>query len=373
MVMLTVNAGSSSIRLTAFEHEPGRLERVAADRVAFDQRDPRERLQWFMERHGIPRFTSVVHRVVHGGANLIEPQRVNRHVEAEIERSSEIAPLHNRRALRWIHACEDVMGTEVPQVVVFDTAFFASLPAVAATYALPRELNERHGLRRYGFHGIAHQAMWRRWRALHPAARTARVITLQLGAGCSMTAIRDGVAVDTSMGFSPVEGLVMATRSGDVDPGLLPFLQRVEALSLSQLELLLNQGSGLLGLSGVSGDMQQLLALDTEEARLAVDVYCYRARKYLGAYLAVLGGADAIVFGGGVGENTPLVRARILAGAEWCGLRLDTERNEGTVGHEGRITADDSAIEAWVLPVDEATVMAEEGLRVVTGLREEHR
>lgn len=200
----------------------------------------------------------------------------------------------------------------MPQVAVFDTAFYAGLPQVAATYALPRSLCAEYGLRRFGFHGLAHDALWRRWRELSGAQQSnSRVISLQLGAGCSITAMRNGKPLDTSMGFSPLEGLVMATRCGDVDPGLIVFLQRAKGLESAALERLLNRESGLLGVSGLSDDMRALLEAHSETARRAVDLYCYRARKYIGAYLMVLEGADAILFGGGVGENAPEVRARI--------------------------------------------------------------
>jgi acetate kinase len=190
------------------------------------------------------------------------------------------------------------------------------------------------------------------------------VISLQLGAGCSITAIREGQAVDTSMGFSPLEGLVMATRSGDVDPGLLLFLQRAEGLTPDRMERLLNEESGLLGLSGVSGDMRALLEADDAEARLAVDVYCYRARKYIGAYLAALGGADAILFGGGVGEQAPDVRAQILAGLEGLGIVLDADANRAAIGAERCISHPGSAAGVWVIPVDEAVILAQAALAV---------
>jgi len=192
-----------------------------------------------------------------------------------------------------------------------------------------------------------------------------RVISFQLGAGCSVTAIDHGRPLDTSMGFSPLEGLVMATRGGDLDPGLVTFLQRVEGLNAADMEQLLNERSGLLGVSGTSADLRTLLAADDPRARLAIDLYCYRARKYLGAYLAVLGGADAVLFGGGVGEHAAVVRAGILAGFAWAGLRLDAVANTATVGREGRISKTDSRIEAWVIPVDEARVLATEALAAV--------
>jgi acetate kinase len=309
----------------------------------------------------------VAHRVVHGGAHLTSTRRIDAEVEAEIERLAPLAPLHNPVALAWIGVCREVLGTDVSQVAVFDTAFYAKLPEVAATYALPRELGAKHRLRRYGFHGLAHQALWLRWRELRPDLPDGgRVISFQLGAGCSVTAIAHGQPLDTSMGFSPLEGLVMATRSGDVDPGLVTHLQRVERLSASDAERLLNERSGLLGVSGVSGDMRKLVGSDDPRARLALQLYCYRARKYLGAYLMVLGGADAILFGGGVGEHAATVRAGILEGLDWAGIRLDAAANAANTGREGRISDTGSRTEAWVIPVDEARLLAREAFAATT-------
>ena len=260
--VLTVNAGSSSVRFAAFAPEGESLSRRASGHFPGEWTDPAAMLRAFLKGHGIGAVAAVAHRIVHGGARLTAPCRIDAAVEAEIERLVPLAPLHNPRALEWIRACRALLGAETTQVAVFDTAFYGSLPEVAATYALPRALCAHHGVRRYGFHGIAHQAMWRRWCELAPDLATGgRVISLQLGAGCSITAVRDGQVVDTSMGFSPLEGLVMATRPGDVDPGLLLFLQRAERLTPERMERLLNEEAGLLGLSGASGDMGALLRL----------------------------------------------------------------------------------------------------------------
>ncbi|MEK6662707.1 MAG: acetate/propionate family kinase [Pseudomonadota bacterium] len=366
MVVLTVNAGSSSLKLAAFTSDAKGLHVCGEAHYEADATDPIERLKAFMEKHAVAQPQLVAHRVVHGGARLTSSRRIDAAVEAEIERIAPLAPLHNPLALTWIRSCRSLLGVDVPQVAVFDTAFYAQLPAVATTYALPQELSARHGLRRYGFHGLAHQAMCRRWQALRPdVAGGGRVISFQLGAGCSVTASERGIARDTSMGFSPLEGLVMATRSGDVDPGLVTFLQRMEGLSAEETAQLLNHQSGLLGVSGLSADMRKLLATDDPRARLAVALYCYRARKYLGAYLAVLGGADAILFGGGVGENAAAVRGGILEGLEWAGIHLDTAVNLATTGREGRISTADSRIQAWVIPVDEAHILAQEAITVM--------
>ena len=368
MTVLTINTGSSSVRLAAFAPGEAELRACGAERHDLGTGAPAELLAAFVKRHLPARPQLVAHRVVHGGARLTSACRIDAGVEAEIGRVAPLAPLHNPVALAWVGACREVLGADMPQVAVFDTAFYAQLPEVAATYALPHELSARHEVRRYGFHGLAHQALWSRWRALRPdVADGGRVISFQLGAGCSATAIDRGRPLDTSMGFSPLEGLVMATRCGDLDPGVVTFLQRAESLSAADMERLLNESSGLRGVSGISGDMRTLLAADDPRARLAVQLYCYRARKYLGAYLAVLGGADAILFGGGVGENAAAVRAAILEGMDWAGIRLDDAANSAIVsGREGRISAADSRIEAWVIPVDESQILAQEALAVMT-------
>jgi acetate kinase len=246
--------------------------------------------------------------VVHGGTRLTASCWLDRDAEREIERLAPLAPLHNPHALAWIAACRAQFGRAVPQAAMFDTAFFASLPRFASTYALPAALTGHGELRRFGFHGLAHQSMLAAW-----GQGQGRLITVQLGSGCSIAAIRDSQAVDTSMGFTPLEGLVMSTRSGDVDPGLLLHLQVAGGHSAERLAEVLSHQSGLLGLSSRSSDMRALLAADDPASALAIEIYCYRVRKYIGAYLAALNGADAILFGGGVGENAPAIRERILS------------------------------------------------------------
>lgn len=364
MRVLTVNAGSSSVRLGLWRAHDGAVTPELAETLARDGAAPDERLLRFLDRAGGPAIDVVAHRFVHGGPNLTRSCELDARVEKELRRVSPLAPLHNPPALAWVAACW-THARRARQVAVLDTAFFADLPEAAATYALPRELLRRFELRRYGFHGLAHQAMWRALRACAPE-RAGRVITLQLGSGASAAAIRDGRAVETSMGFTPLEGLVMATRAGDVDPGLLLHLMR-QGLSADELEEILSRRSGLLGLGG-SGDMRALLASDAPEARAAVDVYLHRARKYLGAYLAVLGGADAVVLGGGVGEHAPAIRAGLLGGLEPLGLTLDPVRNDAA-RPPARISADGSSVEAWVIAPDEARLLAEEAVAVVQGNR----
>jgi acetate kinase len=362
--ILTVNTGSSSVRLAAFEHAAGRMTRVAGQHL--DGADePAATLRGFVQKHDIARPDVIAHRVVHGGARFTATCRIDAEVESEIERLAPYAPLHNPRALAWIRACRETFGPGTPQAAVFDTMFYAALPPVARDYAIDAQLAGRHGLRRYGFHGLAHQAMWRRWRELAPRAG-GRVISLQLGAGCSATAVMNGAPQDTSMGFSPLEGLVMATRCGDLDPGLVTYLQRAEGLDPQATEDLLNRQCGLLGVSG-SSDMRALLDSTEPRARLAVNLYCYRIRKYIGAYVAVLGGVDAILFGGGVGEHAARVRAQVLEGMDWAGIRLDPQANDAAAGTENCISRSDSRVAVWVLPVDEAGVLAREAVAVMAG------
>jgi acetate kinase len=367
MNLLTLNTGSSSVRLAVFGRgADGALMPLASGHFALARHEPQDVLRRFLDEHALRAMDVAAHRVVHGGARLQGPCVIDPGIEAEIERLIPLAPLHNPVALAWIRAARAVLGAGVPQVAVFDTAFYAVLPEVARTYAIPRALAAKHGLRRFGFHGLAHEAMWRRWRELRPEVPDGgRVISLQLGAGCSMTAIRAGRPLDTSMGFSPTEGLMMATRSGDVDPGLITYLQQHEGLTPAAIEELLNRESGLLGVAG-EADMRALLARDDADAKLAFEMYCRRARKYLGAYLALLGGADAVLFGGGVGENAPAIRERILAGMEWAGIALDAQRNAAAAGTEARITGPNSHTQAWVIPVDEAAILAQAAAEVIS-------
>jgi acetate kinase len=317
------------------------------------------------------RIDAVGHRVVHGGDRFVEPTLIDDTVIKAIEELCELAPLHNPAALDGIRAAREALGPDVPMVAVFDTAFHSTLPDYAYTYALPYDLAQKHKVRRYGFHGTAHQYMleqYARVKGIDPAQAT--LITLQLGNGCSAAAIRGGRSVDTSMGFTPLEGLVMGTRSGDLDPSVVSYLAEKESVGAGEVESWLNKRSGLLGISGSASDMRSLLEAEAkgdERARLAVEVFCYRARKYIGAYLAALGSADAVVFGGGIGENAPAVRERILGGLEGLGLRLDKARNDATAGKEGTISAGDSPVGIYVVPVDESLLIARQTAQVVSG------
>ena len=391
MNILVINSGSASLKLDVMQVESpgstprllacGRVERFGPEATTDFQFGDGERLlstkhvpdhqegvKWFLDnladafgKTPSP-IAAAVHRVVHGGARFTAPTLLTESVLAELAALSELAPLHNPPALTAIRAVQSALGPDVPMIAVFDTAFHRALPPRAANYPLPHALTARHGLRRFGFHGIAHDSMLRRYAQLAGLPiEEAVLITLQLGGGCSAAAIRGGRSVDTSMGFTPLEGLMMGTRTGDLDPGLLLYLARKEGMGTADLEDMLNERSGVLGVSGRSADMREVLAATPHDKRaaLAVDMFCYRARKYIGAYLAALGGAQAVVFGGGIGENNPLIRQRICEGLQWCGLVLDATRNASAIGIEGCISRDDASIQAWVVLVDEASLMAE--------------
>lgn len=305
---------------------------------------------------------AVGHRVVHGADLFTSATVIDDAVLAKIESLNELAPLHNPAALSGVHAARKILHS-LPMAAVFDTAFHHTIPETAATYAIPVDLSKRHRIRRYGFHGIAHQYSVLRYGELHALSRDViDIVTLHLGNGSSACAVRGGKSVDTSMGFTPLEGLVMGTRSGDLDPAIVGYLAGKENVSPAEVERWLNERSGLLGLSGLSHDMRELMAVyDTNlHARLAVDVFCYRARKYLAAYLGILGTAGAVVFSGGIGENTPTVRQKICEGMEWCGLELEQEKNRATVGVEGAISAPGARFRAYVIPSDEEAIIARE-------------
>jgi acetate kinase len=350
-VILTVNAGSSSVRLGVFTRE---LALLRSRRLEGHPQDVASAVGPLI---GDAEVRVVSHRVVHGGPHHTQPCAIDDAVEAAIEEAAIIAPLHNPAALAWVAACRKIFPA-ARQVAVFDTGFFSELPARAATYALPATLRERWSIRRLGFHGLAHRSMRDALARGGPLPR--RLITLQLGAGCSAAALLDGRPIDTSMGFTPLEGLVMASRAGDVDAGLVLYLMRREGSSAEAMAELLSESSGLRGLAG-GGDVGALLARQDAEARLAIDVFCYRIRKYLGAYLAALGGCDAVAFGGGIGEHVPAVRARALEGLDGLGLTLDPAANEAARQGAARISPG-GGVAVHVVPTDEESLLAADAL-----------
>jgi acetate kinase len=317
---------------------------------------------------------AVGHRVVHGGERFTRSALIDEEVLRGIEDCIELAPLHNPANIKGIVAARGIFGPALPQVAVFDTAFHQTLPDHAYLYALPYQLYRRHKIRRYGFHGTSHRYVAYRYRQIRRIPREqVNIITIHLGNGCSMAAIRAGRSVDTSMGLTPLEGLVMGTRSGDLDPAIVDFIAHKEGLSSHEVELLLNKQSGLMGLSGLTNDMRELLEEAREHndrrAKLAIEIFCYRVRKYIGAYLAALGGADALVFTGGIGENSSEVRSRICSGLQWMGLNLDAVRNARRgAGSDGLISTPESRLAAWVIPTDEELLIARDTVRCVKGV-----
>ncbi len=347
LVELTADGETMSERRNVGDH--GEAARIA--------------LVWAGEQTGVD---AVGHRVVHGGSLFQEPTLVNKGVIDVIDGMGELAPLHNRPAIAAMRATIEALSS-TPSVAVFDTAFHSGMPKKAASYPISQDLAKKHQVRRYGFHGLAHRYMAEQYAALTSTELSeSKLITLQLGNGCSAAAVRGGVSVDTSMGLTPLEGLMMGTRSGDVDPALPGHLARQEGVSIEEVDEWLNKESGLLGVSGASSDMRLLLEQERRgnaQASLAIDMFCYRVTKYIGAYMAALGGADAVVFGGGIGENSPEVRERICRGMAWCGLTLDPQRN--MAGGEGCISSEGASVEAYVVKVNEELIIARDTARLL--------
>jgi len=403
MHILVINSGSSSIKFRLVEvtekgsgeltTEPPALEGAikgiggvasfemrgqhgAHSKTTSQVQDHAAALHVLFDRLGgsLGKIEAVGHRVVHGGDRYVKSTLITEEVETGIDALAELAPLHNPACLAGIRGARAILGAAVPMVAVFDTAFHQTMPEVAKRYAIPIDMAERHHIRRYGFHGIAHASLAHGYAACTGRAlEEARVITLQLGNGCSVAALAQGMSVETSMGFTPLEGLVMGTRSGDVDPSIVSYLCEREKVEPAEVERWLNERSGLLGLSGRSNDMRELLRAAEQEqdkrAEFAIDLFCYRVRKYLGSYLAILGGADAIIFGGGIGENAPEIRKWICQGMDWCGWSLDHNRNQAavglTAGSAAKISTDDSKLMVYVVAADEETWIAQETARCV--------
>ncbi|HSZ19928.1 MAG TPA: acetate kinase [Candidatus Acidoferrum sp.] len=409
MNILVLNAGSSSLKFQIIATDldrirqdkdvrllRGEVERIGAEAVVTVQKGDGAKqtltsslkdisgaldfiLRWaaspdsgVSEIQSIGDIHAVGHRVVHGGESFTDSVLITDKVLNGIENCIDLAPLHNPTNLRGIRAMRELLGPQIPQVAVFDTAFHHSLAEHSYLYAIPYHLYLRYRIRRYGFHGISHRYMAYRYRTIRKLSREqTHIVSLHLGNGCSAAAIRGGRSVDTSMGMTPLEGLVMGTRSGDVDPAVLGFIAAKEGLSIHEVETMLNKQSGLLGISGLTHDMRvlqdEVREHDDRRAKLAVNMFCYRARKYIGAFLAAMGGADAIVFTGGIGENSPGVRAGICEGLEWAGLSLDVEKNKKTIGVEGMISSENCRLAAYVIPTDEELLIARDTARCILG------
>ena len=368
-----IGLSDSRLSLQAGERKPyqefGEIleHRTAVERVLRVLTDP---------EHGVlgsvSEIEAVGHRMVHGGEKFASAVLVTPEVEAMIEECVVLAPLHNPHNLRGLRAASGLLP-DVPHVAVFDTAFHQSMPPKSFIYGLPYQLYTRHGIRRYGFHGTSHRFVSiRTAKLLGRPLESLRIVTCHLGNGCSVAAVDGGRSIDTTMGFTPLEGLLMGTRCGDLDPAILPWVMAMEELTLAQLNAMLNKHSGLFGISGVSSDMREI-----EEAReggnrraaLAFDVFCHRITKYVGAYAAAMGGLDAVTFTGGIGENSPLVREQTVGHLGFLGIHLDAGRNAAVPrGQETLVTTDGSPVAVAVIPTNEERVIARDTVRVLGGV-----
>ncbi len=395
MIVLVINCGSSSIKYQLYEMPAkkvlakGLAEKVGEETSLLTHRkgDRKFEISQPLPNHkvgielilscltdpekgvlaNVKEISAVGHRVVHGGERYSDAMRIDQDVIACIEECSELAPLHNPPNLIGIQECRNALPG-VPMVAVFDTAFHQTLPKAAFLYALPYEAYEKYRIRKYGFHGTSHAYITQRAAdILKKPASEVNLITCHLGNGCSMAAVRGGKSVDTTMGFTPLAGLVMGTRSGDIDPAIIPFLNsKPEYAKIADIDKMLNKQSGLLGVSGVSNDMRNLQA-DADKngkdsrSQLAIDMFCYRVRFFVGAYMAILGRVDAVCFMGGIGENGKAVREQCLANLENYGIALDRDKNNALAfGTEGDVATANSRSRVLVIPTDEEGWIAEE-------------
>lgn len=385
--ILTINGGSSSIKFALFETGnslrrvlDGRIERIGLPEATFDVKGPEEAdtfsraanatdyagavtllMTWLEKRSRREPLAAVGHRVVHGGSKYSDPQRITPEMVEELRRLSPFDPDHLPEEILLTEAFHRRFP-DLPQVACFDTAFHHDMPRVARLLPVPRRY-DAIGVRRYGFHGLSYAYLIQELRRLAGAkAAQSRLILAHLGNGASMAAVHDGRSMDTTMAFTPAAGLMMSTRSGDVDPGLVSFLARSERMTASDFDRMVNHQSGLLGVSETSSDMRDLLTRETEDVRAAeaVALFCYQAKKYIGAYAAALGGLDTLVFAGGIGENASPVRARICEGLGFLGIELDQSRN---AAHTDVISTDESRVTVRVIRTDEELMIARSVLR----------
>jgi acetate kinase len=314
---------------------------------------------------------AIGHRMVHGGERFSQSVVITPEVERAIQDCCDLAPLHNPHNLAGYRAARRALP-ELPHVAVFDTAYHQTMPPHAYLYGLPYLMYQKHGVRRYGFHGTSHRYIgWRSQVLLGRPREQVKLITCHLGNGASVCAIDHGRSIDTTMGFTPLEGLLMGTRTGDIDPSVVFHVMHKEELTERDVTVLLNKQSGLLGVSGLTNDMRELLAAEAEgnaRAKIAIDMFCYRVRKAIGAFAAAMGGVDAVAFAGGIGENSPAIRARSLAGLEFLGVTVDPERNAAAVGREGTISTAGSRVQALVIPTNEELLIARDTVRAVQGV-----
>ncbi len=403
MLTLVINCGSSSVKYQVIETDTrekrcsGLIERIGAvtsiirheieGQKASKKTQPiethsmalKEIMDFLMDpANGLnlkkEDIQAVGHRVVHGGETFKDSVLIDESVIEAIELAIDLAPLHNPPNLKGIEAARDYLP-QATHVAVFDTAFHHSLPAEAYLYAIPNRLYRRYKIRKYGFHGTSHYYVSRRLFQIDKLdSHNSKVITCHLGNGCSVTAIKNGHSVDTSMGFTPLSGLVMGTRCGDIDPSILFYLVEKEELPLNHLHAMLNRNSGMLGMSGYAADMRDLIQeAENGDRRCeqAIESFCYRAKQYIGSYVATLNGCDGIVFTAGIGENSPYIRAKICSGMEYLGIELDSERNENPdKTREYRISTDSSKVSVWVIPTDEELVIALDAAKIAAAARQ---
>ncbi|MFW5760138.1 MAG: acetate/propionate family kinase, partial [Cyclobacteriaceae bacterium] len=392
MKILVLNCGSSSIKYQLFNMESkevlakGSIEKIGlhgsflrntrndGDRVKLvgEVIDHQAGIEYILgvlisEKHGslsdLIEIDAVGHRVVHGAETFKSSVVINEEVIKKIEECIDLAPLHNPPNLKGIYAIKNLLP-QVPQVAVFDTAFHQTMPDYAYMYAIPYSLYKKYGLRRYGFHGSSHRFVSSQaCNFLNLDYEQQKIITCHLGNGASLTAIKEGKSIDTSMGLTPVEGLMMGTRSGDLDLGILTYIVNKEEISINAANTLINKHSGLLGVSGVSSDMREVMeAAETgnDRALLALNIYAYRVKKYIGSYIATLGGLDVLVFTGGVGENAANIRSLACTGLDYLGIVLDEEKNNAVRGEEAIISTQDSKVKIVVIPTNEEFIIAQD-------------
>lgn len=394
MKILVVNCGSSSLKFQLIDSETeevaasGLCERIGLDgaliykvngdkiKQEIDLPDHevaiKKVLDTLLDKEigvltSLDEIGAIGHRMVHGGEKFSSSVIINEEIIKQIEMCNDLAPLHNPANLLGVRACQEVMPG-VPNVVVFDTAFHQTMPSKAYLYALPKEYYEKYGVRRYGFHGTSHSFVSKRLAELAGLdINNSRMIICHIGSGASISAIKDGKSVDTSMGMTPLEGLMMGTRSGDMDPAIIEFICQKENITVQEMTTILNKKSGALGLSGLSNDYRDLVEAaqgGNQDAINALDVMVYRVIKYIGAYYMALGGVDAIALTAGVGENNLELRAKIVEGLAAIGIKLDVEAN-AVRGDERKISTDDSAAQVWVVPTNEELAIARETARLV--------
>ncbi len=400
MNILVLNCGSSSVKYQLIEVDKklflakGSIERIGmsgavltnirADgdeiKISGDILDHTTAIEYILavllsKNHGVitsrAEIHAIGHRVVHGGETFTESVLINESVIKGIRDNFEIAPLHNPHNLSGIKACETHL-VDIPQVAVFDTAFHHEMPPYAYIYGIPYSLYSQYKIRRYGFHGPSHAYVAQRAaELLRKDLKKTKLITCHLGNGCSISAIDKGISIDTSMGFTPLEGLLMGTRSGDIDTSIILYVMAKEGLNYSEANTLLNKHSGLQGISGVSSDMREVIKEMNEgnkKAKLAFDIFCYRVKKYVGSYIAALGGLDALVFTGGIGENSPDIRKAICENLECLGIEFDKSANSSK-DKEKAITVAKSPVTVFVIPTNEELMIAIETKEVVKSIK----